>query len=291
METLPAHVRLLSFLFVIVYMLSVALETTRGQLVAMLTDRRQMGRALLANLVIVPLLGVILARLFALSPDVRTGFLLLALSPGGLFALQFARVSKGNRVLAVGLLVTLLVVAVLLTPALVALLFPAVGEGRLPLAYLILLFLLLVGMPLLVGRAWQQLAPEAAPKLGRLLGVLSILLFIVATLAAGKYKSPAIKAISAREITAIVTLVLASWAVGWLLGGPEVRNRKVLAISTSMRNVGVCFPIAVSYFPGTAVVVPILAFSGISIPMNMVFALIIGRALHDTEASVRPVEA
>jgi predicted Na+-dependent transporter len=291
METLPAHVRLLSFLFVIVYMLSVALETTRGQLVAMLTDRRQMGRALLANLVIVPLLGVILARLFALSPDVRTGFLLLALSPGGLFALQFARVSKGNRVLAVGLLVTLLVVAVLLTPALVALLFPAVGEGRLPLAYLILLFLLLVGMPLLVGRAWQQLAPEAAPKLGRLLGVLSILLFIVATLAAGKYKSPAIKAISAREITAIVTLVLASWAVGWLLGGPEVRNRKVLAISTSMRNVGVCFPIAVSYFPHTAVVVPILAFSGISIPMNMLFALITGRALRDTEASVRPVEA
>jgi predicted Na+-dependent transporter len=291
METLPAYAKLLAYLFVIVYMLSVALETTRGQIMGTFTDRRQMGRALLANFVIVPLLGVILARLFALSPDVRIGFLLLALSPGGLFALQFARVSKGNLVLAVGLLVTLSVLAVLLTPALVALLFPAVGEGRLPLVKLILLLLSLIAAPLLVGRAWQQFAPETAPKLGRLLGVLSIVLFIIATVVAGKYKSPAIKAISAPEITAIVTLILASWAIGWLLGGPEVRNRKVFAISTSMRNVGVCFPIAVSYFPGTAVVVPILAFSGISIPMNMVFALITGRTLRDTAASVRPVEA
>jgi len=81
METLPTYVKILTYLFVIVYMLSVTLETTRGQIMATFTDRRQMGRALLANLVLVPLLGVILARLFARSPDVRTGFLLLALSP------------------------------------------------------------------------------------------------------------------------------------------------------------------------------------------------------------------
>jgi BASS family bile acid:Na+ symporter len=254
-------------------------------------DRRQMGRALLANLVIIPLLGVILARLFALSPDVRIGFLLLALSPGGLFALQFSRVSKGNLVLAVALLVALSVLAVVLTPALVALLFPAIGEGRLPLVQLVLLLLSLIAAPLLVGRAWQQFTPEAAPRLGRLLGVLSIVLFVITTVAAGKYKSPAIKAISTREIAAIVTLILVSWSIGWLLGGPQVRNRKVFAISTSLRNVGVCLPIAINYFPGTAVVVPILAFSGISIPMNMIFALITGRALRDTEASIKPVEA
>ncbi|MBI3797381.1 MAG: bile acid:sodium symporter [Deltaproteobacteria bacterium] len=290
METLPTYVKILTYLFVIVYMLSVTLETTRGQIMATFTDRRQMGRALLANFVLVPLLGVILARLFTLSPDVRIGFLLLALSPGGLFALQFARVSKGNLVLAVGLLIALSTLAILLTPALVALLFPAVGEGRLPLVLLVLLLLLLIAAPLLAGRAWQQFAPEAAPRLGRRLGVLSIVLFIITTVAAGKYKTPAIKAISAHEIMAIVSLVLASWFIGWLLGGPEVRNRKVLAISTSLRNVGVCLPIAVNYFPGTAVVVPILAFSGISIPMNMVFALITGRTLRDTEASVSPVE-
>jgi BASS family bile acid:Na+ symporter len=66
-------------------------------------------------------------------------------------------------------------------------------------------------------------------------------------------------------------------------GEPEVRNRKVLAISSSMRNVGVCMAIASDYFAGTDVSVPILAFNGIMIPMNMVFALVAGRIARDDE--------
>jgi BASS family bile acid:Na+ symporter len=120
------------------------------------------------------------------------------------------------------------------------------------------------------------------------LGGLSIVIFIITALITGKYKMPAIKSIGTPGIVAIMAFTLGSWAIGWLLGGPEVRNRKVLAISTSMRNVGICLPIAANYFPGTDVVVPLLAFSGISIPMNMLFALITGRLLRDTEERARP---
>lgn len=84
-------------------------------------------------------------------------------------------------------------------------------------------------------------------------------------------------------IEAIVLLILCAWGVGWLMGGSEVRNRKVLAISSSMRNAGVCFPIASNYFAGTDVFVPILAFSGIMIPLNMVFALVANRLTRDTK--------
>ena len=62
-----------------------------------------------------------------------------------------------------------------------------------------------------------------------------------------------------------------------------MRNRKVLAISSSMRNVGVCLPIASNYFAGTDVSIPILAFSGIMIPMNMVFAVVTRRMVRGKE--------
>jgi predicted Na+-dependent transporter len=48
-----------------------------------------MGRALLANFVIIPIIGIIIAQFFDLAPEIRTGFLLLVMSPGGLLALQF----------------------------------------------------------------------------------------------------------------------------------------------------------------------------------------------------------
>ena len=249
-----------------------------------------MGRALLANFVIIPILGVIIARFFDLPPEIRTGFYLLALTPGGPLALQFARVSKGNRTFAVALLFLFCLLAILITPGVVLLFFPREGAGRLPFAMMIMMLVLLIVMPAVIGRGLQRLIPEHAPRLGMWLGRLSIVIFIIAVAMAARYKSPAIKAMGTNGIAAIVLLIIGSWVVGWLLGGTEIRNRKVLAIASSMRNIGVCLPIASSYFLETDVAIPVLAFSGIMIPMNMVFALVTGRALHDKEELAKPVK-
>lgn len=285
MEHFPTHINLLSYLFVVVYMFSVPLETTSGEIMRTIGDLNLMGRALLANFVIIPIFGIAIGRFFDLPPDVRTGFFLLAMAPGGLLALQFARVSQGNRVFAVALLFLFCLLAILITPALVVLFFHKEQAGKVPFGWLILLLLLLVVLPAIVGRVLQRLIPQHAPKLGLWLGRLSIVIFIIAAVMAGRYKSPAIKSMGTNGIEAIVLLVICAWIVGWLLGGPEVKNRKVLAISSSMRNVGVCLPIASDYFAGTDVSVPILAFSGIMIPMNMVFALATGRLLSDKQRS------
>jgi len=289
-EEIPAYINLLSYLFVVLYMFSVPLETTRGEIIGYLKDFNLMGRALLANFVVIPILGIIIAQFFDLPPDFRTGFLLLAMAPGGLLALQFARVSKGNRVFAVALLLVFCLLAILITPLFVYLFFSKEGSGRLPFGWLTMMLLLLIVVPLVVGRMLQKIIPEQAPKLGLWLGRLSIVIFIIAAVMAGKYKSPAIKLMGTNGIAAIVLLILGAWVVGWLLGGPEIRNRKVLAIASSMRNAGVCLPIASNYFAGTEVTVPILAFSGLMIPMNMVFALAIGRTLRDPIESVRPAK-
>ena len=52
MENVPAYVKILSYLFVVVYMLSVTLETTHGQMVATLRDWRLMSGALVVNLLL-----------------------------------------------------------------------------------------------------------------------------------------------------------------------------------------------------------------------------------------------
>jgi BASS family bile acid:Na+ symporter len=286
----PLYAKILSYLFVVVYMVSVAMESTQGEIRTMLKDLRRMGFALLANIVIVPILAFVLVRLLPLRPDIRIGVMMLAISPGGLFALQFARISKGDRVFAVALVIVLLVLAIFTTPLLAHWFFGREGEGGLFLR-LILLFLLLVAVPLILGRELQKRFSKIAPKLGRWLGLLSIVIFIITALMTGRFKTPAIKALGTDGTTAIIVLTVVCWIVGWVMGGPEIRNRKVLAISTAMRNFGVCVPIAIHYFPGTEVMLPIMAFSGISIPMNMVFALVTGRTLRDPADGARPVEA
>lgn len=290
MAEVPLYAKILSYLFVVVYMVSVAMESTQGEIRTMLKDTRRMGFALLANIVIVPILAFVLVRLLPLRPDIRIGVMMLAISPGGVFALQFARISKGDRVFAVALVIVLLVLAIFTTPLLAHWFFGREGEGGLFLR-LVLLFLLLVAVPLILGRELQKRFSKIAPKLGRWLGLLSIVIFIITALMTGRFKTHAIKALGTDGTTAIIVLTVVCWIVGWVMGGPEIRNRKVLAISTAMRNFGVCVPIAIHYFPGTEVMLPIMAFSGISIPMNMVFALVSGRTLRDPADGARPVEA
>ena len=290
MEQIPAYINLLSYLFVVLYMFSVPLESTRGEIIGHFKNFNLMGRALLANFVIIPVLGLIIAQFFDLPPDFRIGFLLLAIAPGGLLALQFARLSKGNRVFAAALLLGFCLLAILITPPFVYWFFPREGAGRLPFGWLTMMLILLIVVPLVLGRVLQKIIPEHAPKLGLWLGRLSIVIFIAAALMAGKYKSPAIKLMGYDGVAAIVILILCAWVVGWLMGGPEIRNRKVLAISSSMRNAGVCLPIASNYFAGTEVTVPILAFSGIMIPMNMVFSVVAGRMLRGKEEIARAIK-
>src|SRR5262249_17707594 len=145
MEEIPEYINMLSYLFIAVYMLSVPLETTRGEIIKTLGHLNLMGRALLANFVFIPILGIIIARYFDLPPEIKTGFLLFVIAPGGLLALQFARISNGNRVFAVALLFVFCLLAILLTPAVVLLFFRGDGAGQSPVPWLIpMLFILLL---------------------------------------------------------------------------------------------------------------------------------------------------
>ena len=235
MAEVPLYAKILSYFFVVVYMVSVTMESTQGEIRTMLKDRRRMGFALLANIVIVPILAFVLVRLLPLRPDIRIGVMMLAISPGGVFALQFARISKGDRVFAVALVIVLLVLAIFTTPLLAHWFFWREGEGGLFLR-LVLLFLLLVAVPLILGRELQKRFSKIAPKLGRWLGLLSIVIFTITALMTGRFKTHAIKALGTDGTTAIIVLTVVCWIVGWVMGGPEIRNRKVLAISTAMRH-------------------------------------------------------
>ena len=82
MEEIPEYINLLGYLFVVVYMFSVPLESTRGEIIGHFKDFNLMGRALLANFVIIPILGFIIARFFDLPPDIQNRIPLTRYGPG-----------------------------------------------------------------------------------------------------------------------------------------------------------------------------------------------------------------
>ena len=86
-------------------------------------------------------------------------------------------------------------------------------------------------------------------------------------------KSAATRAIGVPALVAMLLLVLGGMLAGWLLGGPETGNRRVLATSTGMGNAMVALLVALTSFPDSDVDLAVLAFSALMVPPNLVFTV------------------
>lgn len=247
-----------------------------------------LGRALLANVILVPLFALLVVRAFGLEEYIAIGILLMAIAPGvPLVVRSGGRAAGGSLGFALALGFLMPTIAVVTAPLTARLLFPAAAAAEVSIARTIVSLVLLQIVPLAIGMLTAQRAPALAEKLGRpllLVFALSIAALFV-LLGPALVKSVASVYGSYGILTAIVVVAF-SLAIGWLLGGPDVRYRHTLSIGTALRNVGLAALIATSSFPGTAAVAMVLAYFIVQIIAAAIAAKYFARG-----AKARPLPA
>jgi BASS family bile acid:Na+ symporter len=71
----------------------------------------------------------------------------------------------------------------------------------------------------------------------------------------------------------MLILLLVSLVIGWLTGGSGTDNRKTMALTTALRNVGVGLVIVTSNFAGTPAVSAALAYGIVVVLGSLLIAL------------------
>jgi BASS family bile acid:Na+ symporter len=131
--------------------------------------------------------------------------------------------------------------------------------------------------PLCLGLGVRNWLPRLATKLQKLANVVSAVLNLALFGLILAVYFPLLAEIRLRGYVGMLVLLVASWFAGWLLGGPGSDNRKAMALTTSLRNVGVGLVIATSNFGGTAAVTAVLAYGIFEIVGSLLLALAWGR--------------
>jgi len=262
-----------AIIFLITTMVAIGLKVTIGEIVTALGNRSLMIRSLVVNLVVVPVIGLLLVKIVPMGQDAAVGILLLAAAPGGLNAIQFTSKSKDALCYAASLLFILTLLSVLLSPLIAGLMLPIDSPLTLPYAKAIRFLFLYLLLPLVAGLAVHRVSKRVANLLSKPMALCGTVFFVVVVIRLLAQRKQAIAALGKTELAVLVGFILGTMILGWLFGGPSNQNRRILATTTSMRNAALCLLIAMNSFPGTDVIVTVVAFSALMIPPNMLLTV------------------
>lgn len=262
-------------------MVLIGLKVTFAELAQTAKDWRLVARAAVANYVLVPVAALVLLALFQANPMVAAGFLVLAVCPGAPFGPPLAGLAGGKVSTAVGLMVILAGSSALLSPLLLGLLLPRVAGGAVPTIDVVGIVAALLStqlLPLLAGLLLRHRQPQLAERLtGPLeLGSKILNLGVVTLILITQFRMLA--DIRPRGFVGMLLLLFATLAIGWLAGGPGANERRSMALTTALRNVGVGLVIVSGNFAETPAVSAALAYGIVEVLGSLLLALWWGRS-------------
>jgi len=258
----------LAIAFLVCMTMSLGLEVTSRQLLTLLRDKGLLCRALAANLILVPLLGLALDMIFPMPLDFAIAFLLLAAAPGAPMSLSYTRNRDDDAPFAAALLFILIIAAICFTPLIAGLILPPQTLLSVPYDRVATVVLLYMVSPGLLGIAVQRWGGEETVMIRKVTSISARVFFLAWVILVTAEQSRAVRQLGVPALAAMVSLIIGSMIIGWLLGGPQRENRRILATGTSMRNVALCAVIAIESFPGTKVDIAIVAFSALMVTPN-----------------------
>ncbi len=244
---------LLMFVTMTIFSLMLAMGVSHSfqQLTSLWRRPELLPRSLLAVIVLVPLVVGLLLWVFNLSLSVATGLAVLAAAPGAPLTCKRSQMAGGDPTYTASLQLTLVLLAVVTTPLILAIfraLFELPGLRLTPFE-VARQVARVTFLPVITGLLIQRFAPRLTDVIINPLRMLANILFIVlfVVLIILLVLSPDFRMmlnLGGLSSVVIIIMVGGSLAIGHLLGGPSREQRSVLAIASVARNVGLALFIA-----------------------------------------------
>lgn len=262
--------------FIVTSMLGMGFSLTIEQILAPLRNKRLVLMSLVANFILVPLLVLLIVRVMPLSDGLKIGLILTGMAAGAPFLPKLVQVAKGDMAFAAGLMVILMVVTIAFLPLVLPFVLIGVQVNPLEIAKsLILLMLIPLGVALFIRARYEEVAKGLIPTMTMATNLSLIVLFIGYFVA---YFSEIFGVIGTGGFLAAIILIAGSAAVGYLLGGPGMDTRTVLALGTGQRNLAAAFAVATSNFlSNPEVLIEVMVVSLLGLAVLMVIASQLGR--------------
>jgi bile acid:Na+ symporter, BASS family len=251
---------------------------------SILSGRRSFILGLLSMLVVVPVCGATLALLFAPTPELKVGLILLATTPGGILSNLITDMAKGDVALSVSLTLALSTIYVFTLPFIAhfALLFAFQQSQSIDipfgssLTHILMVTMLPIGCGMLAAHLWPRWCGLFGPPIKTAATTTLVVVFLMITI----QQWPVLRAsfgsllaiVVAMNLTAI-TVALTICAIG------QLTRRETIAVSVEhmIRQEGTAIFVAVTLLHRHDMSLPMIINTFIGMALCMTFFAVMRR--------------
>jgi len=173
MEAILIKVIMISVMFL---MLGVGLNVTFSEVIGVVRQYKLVVIGILANFIIVPIIGYLGMTYLSLEPYVKVGITLMVAAPIAPMVPPFVAMAKGNVPYSVGLMVIIAVLSVFLTPLILTISFPeSIGGVLLDPMEIVKTLVLVQIIPISIGMlisqyrsGWAKIMLKFVPRIGQI---------------------------------------------------------------------------------------------------------------------------
>jgi predicted Na+-dependent transporter len=278
---LATLIALMVRVFLVVTMLSIGLR---------LVDDRSASRAItpativvivIANLILVPIVGIAMAAVAGLSGAVAIAVLATTVAPAGSLGPKLVQIARGDLAYGIWLTFALSVIATLTVGPTLELGGRLLGidpqASPIDARSVILNLAAFLLLPTLVGLATARRSPALAGRIVRPLTRASTSLIVIIVVVAVLDTYDDVVLIGPTAVAAMVVIVMAANLIGWASGGSDGTTRRASAIVTGQRSPGLALLLVAG--PGHAMeTATVVAFTLVLLVVNGTIAIALGRA-------------
>jgi BASS family bile acid:Na+ symporter len=240
-------------LAIVLIMVALGMTLTIADFRRVLTQPKQVSIGLLCQLVLLPVLGFIVAGIFALPAVYAISIILLAAAPGGATSNLIVHAADGDRALSVTLTAISNMLAWFTIPFLLGIAYTTYGSGALdidfPVASTMIQVAVLTVIPVIIGMAIRNWKPEFAERSKRFTRIFATVFLFLVILALVIQNWDVIVNDGPRFAPAFILLNVVALAVGYFVSKAARINdvqAVTIAIETGIQNSTVAITVALT---------------------------------------------
>jgi ACR3 family arsenite transporter len=278
-ETLMAIGTLAIYFFVVTSIAAIGLNLTVNEILDPWKKKWLLSISLVTNFVIIPLFALFILYVIPLDTDLATGLIIVAAAAGAPSLPKAMDIIGGNVAYAVGLTIVLILVTIFYLPLLLPYLIEGVSIDQSGTALYLIIFMLI---PLVITMALRGEKPLLAQRLYPVidrasnLSIIAILLIYTFGLFTSDFSVKAGTLLGLKGTLVAILFILGSFGIGYVLGGPETRNREVLAFGTGFRNISAALVVVSANFEDPQILFMVLVIA----VFGVIFMTILGGWLY-----------